>query len=199
MTKAQADALSYAVNAKLNILIVGGTSSGKTTLANALLAEIAGCNDRVLILEDTRELQCGAEDTVALRTHGQDVKLADLVRSTLRLRPDRIVVGEVRGPEALDMLKAWNTGHPGGIATVHANSAEAGIYRIEQLILEGASSVPRTLIAEAINVIVFISGRGSARRVETITRVLGVHGDEYDFEPLAPNFTPLKLIPKTQT
>jgi len=197
MTNAQADALSYAVNAKLNILIVGGTSSGKTTLANALLAEIANCNDRVLILEDTRELQCGAEDTVALRTHGKDVKLADLVRSTLRLRPDRIVVGEVRGPEALDMLKAWNTGHPGGIATVHANSAEAGIYRIEQLILEGASSVPRTLIAEAINVIVFISGRGSARRVETIARVLGVHGDEYDFEPLAPNFTPLKLIPKT--
>jgi type IV secretion system protein VirB11 len=197
MTKAQADALSYAVNAKLNILIVGGTSSGKTTLANALLAEIANCNDRVIILEDTRELQCGAEDTVALRTHGQDVKLADLVRSTLRLRPDRIVVGEVRGPEALDMLKAWNTGHPGGIATVHANSAEAGIYRIEQLILEGASSVPRTLIAEAINVIVFISGRGLARRVETIARVLGVHGDEYDFEPLAPNFTPLKLIPKT--
>ena len=199
MTKAQADVLSYAVNAKLNILIVGGTSSGKTTLANALLAEIASCNDRVLILEDTRELQCGAEDTVALRTHGQDVKLADLVRSTLRLRPDRIVVGEVRGPEALDMLKAWNTGHPGGISTVHANSAEAGIYRIEQLILEGASSVPRTLIAEAINVIVFISGRGPARRVETIARVLGVHGDEYDFEPLAPNFSPLKLIPKTQT
>jgi len=197
MTKAQANALSYAVNAKLNILIVGGTSSGKTTLANALLAEIANCNDRVLILEDTRELQCRAEDTVALRTHGKDVKLADLVRSTLRLRPDRIVVGEVRGPEALDMLKAWNTGHPGGIATVHANSAEAGIYRIEQLILEGASSVPRTLIAEAINVIVFISGRGSARRVETIARVLGVHGDEYNFEPLAPNFTPLKLIPKT--
>ena len=197
MTKAQSDALSYAVNAKLNILIVGGTSSGKTTLANALLAEIADCNDRVLILEDTRELQCSAEDTVALRTHGQDVKLADLVRSTLRLRPDRIVVGEVRGPEALDMLKAWNTGHPGGIATVHANSAEAGIYRIEQLILEGASSVPRTLIAEAINVIVFISGRGLSRRVETIARVLGVHGDEYDFEPLAPNFRPLKLIPKT--
>jgi len=199
MTKAQANALSYAVNAKLNILIVGGTSSGKTTLANALLAEIANCNDRVLILEDTRELQCRAEDTVALRTHGKYVKLADLVRSTLRLRPDRIVVGEVRGPEALDMLKAWNTGHPGGIATVHANAAEAGIYRIEQLILEGASSVPRTLIAEAINVIVFISGRGPVRRVETIARVLGVHGDEYDFEALAPNFTPLKLIPKTQT
>jgi len=197
MTKAQADALSYAVNAKLNILIVGGTSSGKTTLANALLAEIANCNDRVLILEDTRELQCATEDQVALRTHGQDVKLSDLVRSTLRLRPDRIVVGEVRGPEALDMLKAWNTGHPGGIATVHANSAEAGLYRIEQLILEGASSVPKALIAEAINVIVFISGRGSDRRVETIARVLGVHGDEYDLEPLAPNFTPLKLIPKT--
>ena len=102
---------------------------------------------------------------MALRTHGQDVKLADLVRSTIALkRPDRIVVWRgARTQKLLICSKAWNTGHPGGIATVHANSAEAGIYRIEQLILEGASSVPRTLIAEAINVIVFISGRGLAQ------------------------------------
>jgi len=126
MTNKQADALKYAVTSRQNILIVGGTSSGKTTLANALLSEVSGSGDRILILEDTRELQCEAEDTVALRTHGKNVTLADLVRSTLRLRPDRIIVGEVRGPEALDMLKAWNTGHPGGIATVHANSAKAG-------------------------------------------------------------------------
>jgi type IV secretion system protein VirB11 len=191
MSATQAEALRYAVSSRQNILIVGGTSSGKTTLANALLAEVSGTGDRVLILEDTRELQCKAEDTVALRTHGQNVKLSDLVRSTLRLRPDRIIVGEVRGPEALDMLKAWNTGHPGGIATVHANSAKAGLSRIEQLILEGARTVPRALIAEAIDVIVFISGRGSKRRVETIARLVEVSGQSYTLEPLtAPSFIP---------
>ena len=192
MTKAQAEALKYAVTSRQNILIVGGTSSGKTTLANALLSQVSKTGDRVLILEDTRELQCEAKDTVALRTHGKKVTLADLVRSTLRLRPDRIIVGEVRGPEALDMLKAWNTGHPGGIATVHANSAKAGLSRIEQLILEGAQVVPRTLIAEAINVIVFISGRGSKRRIETISRLTGVSGETYKLGPL----TASSFIPK---
>ena len=191
MSVTQAEALRYAVSSRQNILIVGGTSSGKTTLANALLAEVSGTGDRVLILEDTRELQCKAEDTVALRTHGQNVKLSDLVRSTLRLRPDRIIVGEVRGPEALDMLKAWNTGHPGGIATIHANSAKAGLSRIEQLILEGARTVPRELIAEAIDVIVFISGRGTKRRIETIARLVEVSGQSYTLEPLtAPSFIP---------
>lgn len=191
MTKTQTEALRYCVSARQNILIVGGTSSGKTTLANALLSEVSKSGDRVLILEDTRELQCKAEDTVALRTHGRNVTLADLVRSTLRLRPDRIIIGEVRGPEALDMLKAWNTGHPGGIATVHANSAMSGLSRIEQLILEGAQVVPRALIAEAIDVIVYISGRGSKRRIETIARLIGVDGETYALEPLtAPSFIP---------
>ena len=103
--------------------------------------------------------------------------MADLVRSTLRLRPDRIIVGEVRGPEALDMLKAWNTGHPGGIATIHANSAATALYRVEQLIQEAVVTVPRRLIADAIDMIVFISGRGTARRVETIGRVGGLDPD----------------------
>ena len=192
MSFTQSEALRYAVKSRQNVLIVGGTSSGKTTLANALLAEVSGTGDRVLILEDTRELQCKAEDTVALRTHGQSVRLADLVRSTLRLRPDRIIVGEVRGPEALDMLKAWNTGHPGGIATVHANSAKAGLSRIEQLILEGVQTVPRALIAEAIDVIVFISGRGSMRRIDTIARLVDVTGESYRLEPL----TAPPIIPK---
>lgn len=191
MTDAQSEALQFAVSSRQNILIVGGTSSGKTTLANALLSEVSDTGDRVLILEDTRELQCEAKDTVALRTHGKNVTLADLVRSTLRLRPDRIIVGEVRGPEALDMLKAWNTGHPGGIATIHANSAKAGLSRIEQLILEGALVVPRALIAEAIDVIVFISGRGSKRRIETIARLIGVRGESYKLELLtAPSSIP---------
>jgi type IV secretion system protein VirB11 len=197
MTKDQAQELHYAVTSRQNILIVGGTSSGKTTLANALLSEIADAKDRVVILEDTRELQCAAKDTVALRTHGKNVTLADLVRSTLRLRPDRIIIGEVRGSEALDMLKAWNTGHPGGIATVHANSAKAGLARIEQLILEGISSIPRALIAEAIDVIVFISGRGHQRRIETIAHVNGVSGDGYDLDIFSKPKPTLKLIKET--
>ena len=162
-----------------HILVAGGTSSGKTTLANALLAEIADCDERVILIEDTRELQCAARDCVALRTRPAVVSLADLVRSTLRLRPDRIIVGEVRGAEALDMLKAWNTGHPGGIATVHANSARSALYRIEQLVQESVNVIPRRLIADAIDMIVFIAGRGSARRIETIAEVsdLDQHGD----------------------
>jgi len=175
--------LLLAVIDRKNILVAGGTSSGKTTLANALLAEMAHLDERVILIEDTRELQCAASDVVALRTRAGNasgagiVTMAELVRSTLRLRPDRIIVGEVRGAEALDMLKAWNTGHPGGIATVHANSAVSALYRLEQLVQETVVTVPRRLIAEAIDMIVFIAGRGLARRVETIARVAGIDPD----------------------
>jgi type IV secretion system protein TrbB len=157
MSEAQSDALRAAVRTKANILIAGGTGSGKTTLANALLAEIAALDERVVILEDTRELACAAEDVVALRTKPGVASLSDLVRSTLRLRPDRIIVGEVRGPEALDLLKAWNTGHPGGIATIHANSASAALARLEQLCMEVCERPPTGLIDEAIDLIVFIA------------------------------------------
>lgn len=177
MTAAMADALRGAVTQRFNILIAGGTSSGKTTLANALLAEMRWVDARVILIEDTRELQSPAPDTVALRTRPGVVSMTDLVRSTLRLRPDRIVVGEVRGPEALDMLKAWNTGHPGGIATVHANSAEAALYRVEQLVQEAVVTVPRRLVAEAIDLVVFISGRGTHRSVDAIAQVAGVDPD----------------------
>lgn len=183
----QAAALKTAVRDRRNVLIAGGTSSGKTTLANALLAEIAEADERVILIEDTRELQCAAPDCVALRTKPGIVGLADLVRSTMRLRPDRIIVGEVRGPEALDMLKAWNTGHPGGIATVHANSAHAALYRLEQLIQEAVVTVPRQLVAQAIDLVVFIRGRGEGRRIETIATVEGLdaHGD-YRITALTP-------------
>ncbi|APR53209.1 P-type conjugative transfer ATPase TrbB [Sphingomonas koreensis] len=189
--------LSLAVVERRNILVAGGTSSGKTTLANALLAEMAHLGERVLLIEDTRELQCAAPDVVALRTRAATgagsagVTMADLVRSTLRLRPDRIIVGEVRGREALDMLKAWNTGHPGGIATVHANSAVAALYRLEQLVQESVVAVPRRLIAGAIDMIVFISGRGLSRRVETIARVAGLDpdGGGYAVVDLTPSTT----------
>jgi P-type conjugative transfer ATPase TrbB len=177
MSATMADALRAAVTQRFNILIAGGTSSGKTTLANALLAEMRWVDARVILIEDTRELQSPAPDTVALRTRPGIVSMTDLVRSTLRLRPDRIIVGEVRGPEALDMLKAWNTGHPGGIATVHANSAEAALYRIEQLVQEAVVTVPRRLVAEAIDLVVFIAGRGAQRSVDAIARVVGVDPD----------------------
>jgi type IV secretion system protein VirB11 len=177
MSADMARLLSLAVVERRNVLVAGGTSSGKTTLANALLAEMAHLDERIILIEDTRELQSPATDTVALRTRAGSVTMADLVRSTLRLRPDRIIVGEVRGGEALDMLKAWNTGHPGGIATVHANSAASALLRIEQLIQEAVVTVPRRLIADAIDMVVFIAGRGSARRVDTLVRVTGLDPD----------------------
>ena len=179
--------LAEAVAARRNILIAGGTSSGKTTLANALLAEMGELDERVILIEDTRELQSPAPDTVALRTRAGSVSMADLVRSTLRLRPDRIIVGEVRGPEALDMLKAWNTGHPGGIATVHANSAASALFRLEQLVQEAVVAVPRRLIAEAIDLVVFIAGRGKGRRIDTLARLAGLDPDgEYGLIDITP-------------
>ena len=186
MSAEEARLLSLAVVERRNILVAGGTSSGKTTLANALLGELAARDERVILIEDTRELQCPAPDTVALRTRPGVVGIADLVRSTLRLRPDRIIVGEVRGAEALDMLKAWNTGHPGGIATVHANSALAALYRLEQLVQEAVPIVPKRLIAEAIDLIVFIEGRGISRRVGCIAAVEGLDSaGDYAIHPFA--------------
>lgn len=173
MSEDVAQALRAAIMKRDNILVAGGTSSGKTTLANALLAEMAADDARVILIEDTRELQCPLPDTVALRTRPPHVTMRELVRSTMRLRPDRIIVGEVRGPEALDMLKAWNTGHPGGIATIHANSALAALTRVEQLVQEAVLTVPQQLIAQAIDIVVFISGRGIDRRVATLARVTG--------------------------
>ncbi|WP_187435455.1 P-type conjugative transfer ATPase TrbB [Bradyrhizobium cytisi] len=179
MTPDQAGALRDAVRARKNILVAGGTSTGKTTLTNALLAEVAKTTDRVVLIEDTRELQCLASNLVALRTKDGLISLSDLVRSSLRLRPDRIPIGEVRGAEALDLLKAWGTGHPGGIGTIHAGTAIGALRRLEQLVQEAVVTVPRPLIAETINVIAVLSGRGAERRLSELARVtgLGASGD----------------------
>ena len=174
MTSGQASALKVAVEARKNILVAGGTSSGKTTLTNALLAEVAKTSDRVVLIEDTRELQCKAPNLVALRTKDGVISLSDLVRSSLRLRPDRIPIGEVRGAEALDLLKAWGTGHPGGIGTIHAGTALGALRRLEQLIQEAVVTVPRALIAETINVIAVLSGRGADRRLAELASVTGL-------------------------
>lgn len=178
----QAAFLRCAVHERLNILIAGGTSTGKTTLANALLAEIAATDDRVLVLEDTVELQCVARDHVPLRTRVGVVSMSELVRATMRLRPDRVIVGEVRGGEALDLIKVWGTGHPGGIATVHAGSAHGALLRLEQLILEVAITPPRALIADVVNIVVFLAGRGRARHVQTIARVIGCDDSGYQLD-----------------
>lgn len=182
LAEGQAAFLRTAVRERQNILVAGGTSTGKTTLANALLAEIAATDDRVLVLEDTVELQCVAKDHVPLRTWPGVVSMTELVRATMRLRPDRVIVGEVRGGEALDLVKVWGTGHPGGIATVHAGSAHGALLRLEQLILEVAITPPRALIAEAVNVVVFIAGRGRARKVRTVARVTGFDSDGYQLD-----------------
>jgi P-type conjugative transfer ATPase TrbB len=177
MTVGEAIVLREAVTQRRNILVAGGTSTGKTTLANALLAEVAKTTDRVVLIEDTRELQCRAANLVALRTKDGVASLSDLVRSSLRLRPDRIPIGEVRGAEALDLLKAWGTGHPGGIGTLHAGSALGALRRLEQLIQEAVVTVPRALIAETIDLIAVLSGRGTARRLTELARVDGLASD----------------------
>src|ERR1700692_2745716 len=179
ITAEQAKVLRDAVVHRRNILVAGGTSTGKTTLVNALLAEVAKTADRVVLIEDTRELQCKAPHLVALLTSDGVTSLSDLVRSSLRLRPYRIPIGEVRGAEALDLLKAWGTGHPGGIGTIHAGTALGAMRRLEQLIQEAVITVPRALIAESINLIAVLTGRGSARRLIELATVegLGPAGD----------------------
>jgi P-type conjugative transfer ATPase TrbB len=175
MAPEHAATLRAAVGGRINVLVAGGTSTGKTTLVNALLAEVAKTTDRVVLIEDTRELQCAAPNLVAMRTKDGVASLSDLVRSSLRLRPDRIPIGEVRGPEALDLLKAWGTGHPGGIGTIHARSALGALRRLEQLIQEAVVTVPRALIAETIQIVAVLDGRGAERKLIELTAIKGLN------------------------
>ena len=187
MTDWQAGALADAVASRKNILVAGGTSTGKTTLTNALLTEVARTSDRVVLIEDTRELQCAAPNLVSLRTKEGVVSLSDLVRSALRLRPDRIPIGEVRGAEALDLLKAWGTGHPGGVGTIHAGTALGVLRRMEQLIQESVVTVPRALITETIDVIAVLVRDGAGRRLSELAEVRGLDASgDYQIFPMTP-------------
>jgi type IV secretion system protein VirB11 len=184
--------LRDAVRQRKNILIVGSTGSGKTTLANALLhemSEAAGSGERIVIIEDTVELQCTAPNHVALRT-SDGIDMTRCLMITMRLRPDRIVVGEVRDHAALALLKAWNTGHPGGLSTLHANSAASGLLRLEQLIAESKNVTPQPVfIAEAVDLIAFITRTATSRRVAELVRTAGVRDGRYvlvDIPPGAP-------------
>src|SRR5437016_2528096 len=186
----QTEALREAIRTRQNIVIAGRTASGKTTLANALIHEmvaLGGQAERFVILEDTRELQCTARNAVQLRT-GDVADLAHLTRVTMRLRPDRIVIGEVRGAEALALLKAWNTGHPGGITTVHANSAAAALVRLDSLVQESGVPPQPTLVAETVDLVAFIVRTPEGRRVRELARVnaYDVARGSYVLEPVGP-------------
>ncbi len=182
----EAELLRRAVAARANILVAGGTGTGKTTLANALLAEMGNTADRIILIEDTRELQCAAPNLVAMRTKDGVASLSDLVRASLRLRPDRIPIGEVRGAEALDLLKAWGTGHPGGVGTIHAGSALGALRRMEQLIQEAAVSVPRALLADTIDLVAVLVREGSGRRLSELARVDGLDPATGEYRLVAP-------------
>ena len=187
MSAKQAAVIGDAVGRHRNILVTGGTGSGKTTLVNAVIGAMVAADpsERLVIIEDTGEIQCAAENFVQYHTT-PEVSMTALIRATLRMRPDRILVGEVRGPEALDLLMAWNTGHPGGAATLHANDARAGLARLEMLISMRPDS-PRPiapLIGEAVHVIVHISRTPTGRRVESLLEVQGWSNGEYRLRQL---------------
>ncbi|MNU27032.1 Type IV secretion system protein VirB11 [compost metagenome] len=180
MTPAQAESLRRAVSERRNILISGGTGSGKTTLANAVLAEPAFAGDRVFLIEDTPELQCAAWDVVAVLTRRAPapIGVADLVRDALRMRPDRIVVGEMRdGAAALETLKAWNTGHPGGLSTIHANSAREAVARLEDLTAEVSARSVRRMILQSVGVIAHIVRSEQGRRLEAVLGAMNENGE----------------------
>lgn len=181
--------LRWAARERKNILIAGGTNSAKTSLLNSLLGlllEESGPSERFFLIEDTFELQCPAPNKINLQT-SEDVSLARLVRVAMRMRPDRIIIGEVRGAEALPMLRAWNTGHDGGICTVHANSAAEGLDRLEELVQEAGVPPQSRLIARTIDVVCFLRRVGHrARVIAEMLRVTGHDGRDYTTGPVEP-------------
>jgi len=186
MTDDQAAILRAAILSRLNVLVVGGTGSGKTTLVNALLLVVAETGDRVVLIEDRRELRCAARNLFPMLTRPGAVELRALVRLAKGLRPDRIVLSEARGPEALDLIKAWGSGHPGGIGTLHADDAPLGLLALEQMIQEAVVTVPRGLIGRVIDLVVVIAGRGTARRLVSQHHLRGLKPDgSYDLRPVS--------------
>ncbi|MBX4898999.1 MULTISPECIES: P-type conjugative transfer ATPase TrbB [Rhizobium] len=183
MTEYQAATIRSAISAKLNIIISGGTGSGKTTLANAVIYEIVNSapEDRIVILEDTAEIQCAAENAVLLHT-SDTIDMARLLKSTMRLRPDRIVVGEVRDGAALTLLKAWNTGHPGGVATIHSNTAMSALRRLEQLTAEASQQPMHEVIGEAVDLVISIERTPRGRLVRDIIQVERFINGQYEIE-----------------
>ena len=156
-----------------NIIAAGGTSSGKTTLLNAILKEISSTGDRLVIIEDTPELQCTAPNHVNLKTQKPYIDMNELLRMSLRISPRRIIVGEVRGKEALTMLKAWNTGHDGGCATLHSDSALESLYRLEQMVSEISITPQQRTISQAVDMVIYIKKEGTKRAIKEIIKING--------------------------
>ncbi|ASS60100.1 P-type conjugative transfer ATPase TrbB [Rhizobium leguminosarum bv. viciae] len=183
MTEYQAATIRSAISTRLNIIISGGTGSGKTTLANAVIHEIvkSARQDRLVILEDTAEIQCAAENAVLLHT-SDSIDMARLLKSTMRLRPDRIVVGEVRDGAALTLLKAWNTGHPGGVATIHSNTAMSALRRLEQLTAEASQQPMHEVIGEVVDLVISIERTPRGRLVRDIIQVERFINGQYEIE-----------------
>ena len=183
MTRNQASRIRAAIRDRRNIVIAGGTGSGKTTLANAIIKEMVclAPQDRIVILEDTAEIQCSAQNSVALHTTGT-VDMGRLLKSTMRLRPDRIIVGEVRDGAALTLLKAWNTGHPGGVTTIHANTAISALRRLEQLAAEVSQTPMQEVIGEAVDLVVSIGRTPEGRRVREVIHVEAYRDGQYQIE-----------------
>lgn len=173
MSSAQKEALITAIKSHKNIIAAGGTASGKTTMLNAILNEISKSDDRVIIIEDTPELQCSAKNHQNLKTRQPLVDMDALLRITLRKSPKRIVVGEVRGKEALTLLTAWSTGHRGGCSTIHSDSALDTLYRLEEMISEASLTPQQARIGRAIDVVVYLRMVGLKRVVEDIIEVVG--------------------------
>ena len=172
----QYDVIIDAVRHHRNIRVVGGTGSGKTTLVNAVISKMTDINnkERIVIIEDTGEIQCTAPNYVQFHT-SYEVSMTDLLKTTLRMRPDRILVGEVRGPEALDLLMAWNSGHEGGAATLHANDAAAGLSKLE-LLISMHPQAPRDiplLVSQCVHLVIHIARTQTGRKVRSIIRLTG--------------------------
>ena len=185
MTQEQANVIKRGIKDRKNILVVGGTKSGKTTLCNALLEEIAQYNQRVIIIQDTNELQCNCENVLYLRAT-ETVPIRRLLTSTLRRTPTRIVIG-VRDGAALNILKAWNTGHPGGVCTLHADSAERGLLQLESYIMEVSRDPQRDTIARTVNMVINLQLDGLSRKVKEIIELEGYDYDtrKYLFRQIA--------------
>ncbi|HHB94373.1 MAG TPA: P-type conjugative transfer ATPase TrbB [Campylobacterales bacterium] len=182
ITKNQKVIIEESIKSKKNILIVGGTGSGKTTLTNAIIETISTLtpNDRILIIEDTAEIQCSAQNKVISRTT-KKVSMQDLVKSSLRERPDRVLIGEIRGKEALDLITIWNTGHPGGVATVHANSAYEALKRLERLLALANAHNMQEEIAQAINTVIFIKKTPNGRVVDEILEIQHYDREKHEY------------------
>ena len=185
MTKAQKDVIVKGVLDRKNMLVIGGTSSGKTTLTNAIINEMTVTKHRLLILEDTREIQSKAENSVFFRTC-DDVSMQDLLKTSMRYRPDRIIIGELRSGEALDLLTAWNSGHPGGISTIHSDTPEGGIKQLEQYIQRVSVSKQQELIAMTVNyLIVIIKNEENKRQIKCIKEMIDFRDGKYILKDIA--------------